>query len=77
VRAFQQKAMPALPRKGRQQVSLTDPESRFLRTAQGWELGYTADLAVSDGHVIVATRVTQDATDNDSLVAMVDEVERQ
>jgi IS5 family transposase len=65
-----------LPKKGRQQVSLTDPESRFLRTAQGWELGYTADLAVSDDHVIVATRVTQNATDNDSLVAMVEEVER-
>lgn len=76
-RALQQQAVPALPKKGRQQVSLTDPESRFLRTAQGWELGYTADLAVSDDHLIVATRVTQNATDNGSLVAMVEEVERQ
>lgn len=69
--------VPALPRKGRQQVSLTDPESRFLRTAQGWQLGYTADLAVSDDHLIVAARVTQNATDNASLVPMVEEVERQ
>ncbi len=72
-----QQPVPALPKKGRQQVSRTDPESRFLRTSQGWELGYTADLAVSDDHLIVATRVTQNATDNSSLVPMVEEVERQ
>ncbi len=75
--ALAQQGVPALPKKGRQQVSRTDPESRFLRTARGWELGYTADLAVSDEHVIVATRVTQNATDNGSLLAMVEEVERQ
>jgi transposase len=75
--ALAEQAVPALPKKGRQQVSLTDPESRFLRTAQGWELGYTADLAVSDDHLILATRVTQNATDNGSLVPMVEEVERQ
>jgi IS5 family transposase len=75
--ALEQQAAPALPKKGRRQVSRTDPESRFLRTAQGWELSYTADLAVSDDHLIVATRVTQNATDNASLVPMVDEVERQ
>src|SRR5712691_2551061 len=72
-----EQTVPALPRKGRQQVSLTDPESRFLRTGPGWQLGYTADLAVSDDHLIVATRVTQNATDNGSLVPMVEEVERQ
>jgi transposase len=75
--ALAQQGVPALPKKGRQQVSLTDPESRFLRTARGWELGYTADMAVSDDHVIVATRVTQNATDNGSLLAMVEEVEGQ
>src|SRR5258708_4659546 len=65
------------PKKGGKQVWLTDPESGFLRTARGWELGYTADLAVSDDHLIVAARVTQNATDNASLVPMVEEVERQ
>ncbi|HEV2690380.1 MAG TPA: IS1182 family transposase [Bryobacteraceae bacterium] len=68
--------VPVLPKKGRQQVSTTDPDSRFLRTAEGWTLGYTADLAVSDDHLIVGARVTQNATDNGSLVPMVDEVER-
>jgi transposase len=71
-----QQEIPALPKKGRRQLSTTDPESRFLRTKEGWTLGYTADLAVSDDHLIVAARVTQNATDNASLVPMVDEVER-
>jgi transposase len=68
--------IPALPKKGRRQLSTTDPDSRFLRTAEGWTLGYTADLAVSDDHLIVAARVTQNATDNASLLPMVEEVER-
>jgi transposase len=75
--ALERQTVPALPKKGRQQISRTDPDSRFLHTAQGWALGYTADLAVSDDHLIVATRVTQNATDNGSLVPMVEEVERQ
>lgn len=75
--ALGQQPIPALPKKARrQQVSLTDPDSRFLRTARGWELGYTTDLAVSDDHVIVGARVTQNPADNASLVPMVDEVEQ-
>lgn len=74
--ALERQAIPTLPQKGRAQISRSDPDSRFLRTARGWELGYTADLAVSDDHLIVATRVTQNATDNGSLVPMVDQVEQ-
>jgi transposase len=66
-----------LPKRGRKQVSETDPDSRFLRSRKGWVLGYTAEMAVSDDHFIVATRVTQNATDNASLVPLVDEVEKQ
>lgn len=66
-----------LPKAARlRQVSTTDPESRFLRTREGWTLGYTAELAVSDDHLIVATRVTQNASDNASLLPLVEEVER-
>jgi transposase len=61
----------------RNEVCLTDPDSRFLRGRDGWTLGYTADAAVSDDYFIVATRVTQNATDNGSLLEMADEVERQ
>ena len=66
-----------LPRPCRAQVSTTDPDSRFLRARDGWVLGYTADLAVSQDHFILATRVTQQATDNGSLVPMIEQVQRQ
>jgi len=62
---------------GEDKMSLTDPEARFLRTRQGHELGYTAEIAVSEDHFIVAQRVTQNKTDNASLLPMVEEVERQ
>jgi transposase len=72
-----QDGLKRLVRGRRNEVCLTDPDSRFLRGRQGWVLGYTADVAVSDDHFIVATRITQNATDNGSLLPMVDEVERQ
>src|SRR5271167_1589872 len=62
---------------GEEKLSLTDPDTRFLRTRQGHELGYTAEVAVSEDHFIVAQRVTQNKTDNASLLPMVEEVERQ
>jgi transposase len=65
-----------LPKGKRRQVSATDPDSRFLRTRQGWVLGYTGEVAVSDDHFIVAARVTQNASDNASLLPLLDEVER-
>lgn len=70
-------SLKPLARGKRNEVSRTDPDSRFLRGREGWVLGYTADVAVSDDHFIVATRVTQNATDNDSLLPLTDEVERQ
>jgi transposase len=66
-----------LPRPRPAQSSLTDPDSRFLRSRDGWVLGYTAELAVSQDHFILATRVTQQATDNGSLIPMMEEVQRQ
>jgi transposase len=66
-----------LSRQRGSQRSSTDPDCRFLRSRDGWVLGYTVDLAVSQDHFIVATRVTQQATDNDSLVPMIEEVRQQ
>ncbi len=40
-------------------------------------LGYTAEIAVSEDHFIVGQRVTQSKNDNQALVPMVEEVERQ
>jgi IS5 family transposase len=40
-------------------------------------LGYTAEVAVSDDHLIVGQRVSQSETDNASLLPLVKEVEQQ
>ncbi len=75
--------MPAtlekLPRPVREKAvrrSVTDPEARFLRARGGrFVLGYTGEIAVSDDHLIVAQRVTQQTNDNASLEPMVDLIE--
>ena len=66
-----------LQKSGLRQMSSTDPDSRFLRTREGWQLGYSAEIAVSEDHLIVGQRVTQNASDNHSLLPMVEEVGRQ
>lgn len=62
---------------GEEKLSRTDPDARFLRERKGFVLGYTAEIAVSEDHFIVAQRVTQNKNDNGALVPMVEEVERQ
>lgn len=58
-------------------ISRSDRDARFLRERGGrFALGYSGELAVSEDHFIVAARVTQQATDNASLLPMIDEVER-
>lgn len=67
-----------LRQSGENKLSVTDPDARFLRERSGrFVLGYTAEIAVSEDHFIVAQRVTQNKNDNHALVPMVDEMERQ
>jgi transposase len=66
-----------LRKSGQQRGSRSDPESRYLRQRGGFCLGYTAEVAVSDDHVIVAQRVHQATNDNGSLMAMMEAVERE
>ena len=66
-----------LHKSGLKKLSRTDPDSRFLRERGGFTLGYTATLAVSEDHLILAQQVTQDTNDNESLLPMVDRVEQQ
>ena len=75
------KALDELPRRlerlkksGLKKLSRTDEDARFLRQRGGFALGYTGEIAVSDNHLIVAQRVTQNATDNGSLLPMIEEV---
>jgi transposase len=65
-----------LRKSGQAKLSRTDEGARFLRVRGGFVLGYTAEAAVTDDHFIVAQRVTQAATDNASLPAMVAAVEQ-
>ena len=62
---------------GEEKLLTTDPDARFLRERGRFVLGYTAEVAVSEDHFIVAQRVTQNKNDNHALIPMVDEVERQ
>jgi transposase len=66
-----------LRKSGQKRSSRTDPESRYLRQRGGFCLGYTAELAVSDDHLIVGQRVHQQQLDHGGLEAMTDVVQRE
>lgn len=69
--------MERLKKSGLKKLSQTDQDARFMRQrGQSFVLGYSAEISVSDDHLIVAQRVTQNTTDNGSLEPMVDQVEQ-
>ena len=58
------------------QVNFTDPESRIMKTKDGFEQAYNCQAAVdAESQVIVAQAVTQKSNDVEELVPMVDQVE--
>jgi transposase len=69
--------MQELRKSGQRRGSRTDPESRYLRQRGGFCLGYTAEVAVSDDHLIVAQRVHQATHDHGSLEAMAEAAEQE
>ena len=66
-----------LKKSGMRKLSRTDGDSRFLPDRRGFTLGYTATLAVSEDHLIVAQQVSRALNDNGLLVPMVDKVQRE
>jgi transposase len=66
-----------LKKAGVKKLSRTDADSRFLRERQGFVLGYTATVAVSEDHLIVAQQVSQASNDNGLLLPMLEAVERE
>ena len=55
------------------QENFTDPDSRIMKTGQGFQQCYNAQIAVDgDDRIIVATAVTQSASDTESLLPMVE-----
>ena len=66
-----------LKKAGVKKLSRSDEDSRFLRERKGFVLGYTATVAVSEDHLIVAQQVSQASNDNELLVPMVEAVKRE
>lgn len=65
-----------LRKSGEAKLSRRDGEARFLRERGGFALGYSAEIAVSEDHLIVAQRVTLNPCDVPALVPMVEEVKQ-
>lgn len=56
---------------GASQISLTDPDSRSMKTRQGTDVCYNLQVAVDHQHkLIVEHEVTNDVTDQNQLAAM-------
>jgi len=56
-------------------ANVTDPESRIMKTRQGYVQGYNAQAIVSRDQVIVAVDVTQEANDVRQLTPMLQKME--
>lgn len=68
--------LPAPPDKA--QRNFTDPESRIMKTANGFEQAYNAQAIVdADSQVIVAAGLTNAGNDKQQTVPMLDELQRQ
>jgi transposase len=67
---------PAPPKQepdGKTQRNFTDPESRILKTKDGYIQGYNAQAAVDAGaQIIVAHSLTHSMSDQDQLVPLID-----
>jgi len=70
---------PAPPKKepdGKTQRNFTDPQSRILKTKDGYIQGYNAQAAVdAQAQIIVAHSLTQSMSDQDQLVPLMDGIE--
>jgi transposase len=68
-------AKKARPDKGAQR-SFTDPESRMMKTNDGFHYAYNAQAVVDEkSQVILAAEVTDEASDVNQLVAMIEKTE--
>ncbi|MEE9393552.1 MAG: transposase [Planctomycetota bacterium] len=55
------------------QDNFTDPESRIMKSAKGYVQGYNAQIGVDrDSQLIVATQVTEQASDFQQLIPVLD-----
>jgi hypothetical protein len=69
-------APPKAEPDGKAQRNFTDPESRILKTRDGYIQGYNAQAAVdAEAQIIVAHGLTPSTSDQDQLVALIDGIE--
>jgi transposase len=57
-------------------ANITDPDSRIMKTRQGYVQGYNAQAIVSEDQIILAVGVTQEANDVQQLKPMLKTMER-
>ena len=58
---------------GRAQRNFTDPEARMMKTNDGFQYGYNAQAVVDEAsQVVLSATVTQDASDVDQLISMIE-----
>jgi transposase len=68
--------LAALEDLGVSRLSVVDPDSRTMKTAEGPKFAYNAQVVVDGSNgIVVSCAVTQDANDSSQLNAMLDEVE--
>lgn len=70
------KRLEKLKKSGRERLPQTDPEARVLKRRGKSMVGYQAQIAVSEDHFIVGQEVNQAGAENDTLLPMVEQVER-
>ena len=54
-------------------ANVTDPESRIMKTRRGYVQGYNAQAVVTEGYLIIAADVTQEANDVRQLHPMLEQ----
>lgn len=64
------------PAAAARQANITDPDSRIMKTRQGWVQGYNAQAIVNRNQIVVACDVSQDAFDVELYLPMIDTLTR-
>jgi transposase len=62
-------------RGGDKKINKTDPDSRVMKTPDGYVQGYNAQIAVSGDHFIVAADLTEEANDVNQLEPMIEQTQ--
>ena len=71
-----EKIKKELEHRGTEKINATDPDAVFMKTRQGIKTSYSGQVAADESHhVIFAADVTNDPSDNEQLVPMVEQTE--